>query len=314
MDGTIVDTEPYWIEAERALVEAHGGQWSHEQAMQLVGQSLVFSAGILQEAGVALERREIIDTLTGHVISQVRNSVPWRPGARELLDELYNAGIRCALVTMSEAPLAREIVASLPEPYFDFLVTGDTVTQGKPHPEAYLTAVELLQQQDPELGLHHCVALEDSVPGVAAAVASGVVTVAIPHIVPLPHDPRRATWDTLEGRTVADLEELVALRHEFPDATFGAAADRRPHATPVHRLRATPVADTGGQGSPARSGDPPGGNPAGPHRRHPGDSRLLLVHHRGLHGDRLRAGPADQQSRASASPPSSSPSPTRCCC
>ena len=58
------------------------------------------------------------------------------------------------------------------------------MTQGKPHPEAYLTAVELLQQQDPELDLHHCVALEDSAPGVAAAVASGVVTVAIPHIVP----------------------------------------------------------------------------------------------------------------------------------
>jgi HAD superfamily hydrolase (TIGR01509 family) len=221
MDGTIVDTEPYWMEAEHALVAAHGGQWSHAQAMQLVGQSLNFSAGILQEAGVKLERRDIIDTLTGHVISQIRNSVPWRPGARELLDELHTAGIRCALVTMSEAPLAREIVASLPKPYFDFLVTGDTVTQGKPHPEAYLTAVELLRQQDPGLTLHECVALEDSAPGVAAAVASGVVTVAIPHIVPLPHDPRHAAWDTLQGRTVADLDELVALRHEFPDATFG---------------------------------------------------------------------------------------------
>lgn len=221
MDGTIVDTEPYWIEAEHALVSAHGGQWSHEKAMQLVGQSLLFSAGILQEAGVKLERREIVDTLTQHVISRVRTSVPWRPGARELLDELHTAGIRCVLVTMSEAPLAREIVASLPKPYFDFLVTGDTVTQGKPHPEAYLTAVDLLRQDDPELGLEHCVALEDSAPGVAAAVASGVLTVAIPHIVPLPPDPRRATWDTLAGRTVADLEELVALRHEFPDATFG---------------------------------------------------------------------------------------------
>ncbi|MDN4646059.1 HAD family hydrolase [Arthrobacter sp. PsM3] len=222
MDGTIVDTEPYWIEAEHALVAAHGGQWSHAKAMQLVGQSLVFSAGLLQEAGVRLERREIIDVLTAHVISQVRTSVPWRPGARELLDELHGAGVRCALVTMSEAPLAREIVASLPKPYFEFLVTGDTVTRGKPHPEAYLKAVGLLQEQDPELGLHHCIALEDSVPGVAAALASGVLTVAIPHIMPLPDDPRHATWDTLAGRTVADLEELVALRHEFPDATFGA--------------------------------------------------------------------------------------------
>ena len=54
MDGTIVDTEPYWIAAEHALVEAHGGTWSHEQAMQLVGQSLTFSAGLLQQAGVKL--------------------------------------------------------------------------------------------------------------------------------------------------------------------------------------------------------------------------------------------------------------------
>ncbi|MET4094399.1 HAD family phosphatase [Arthrobacter sp. UYCu712] len=221
MDGTIVDTEAYWMEAEHSLVAAHGGQWSHDQALQLVGQSLVVSAGILQEAGVKLGRREIIDTLTGHVISRVRTSVPWRPGARELLDELHTAGIRCVLVTMSEAPLAREIVASLPEPYFEFLVTGDIVTQGKPHPEAYLTAVDLLRELDPELGTEHCVALEDSAPGVASALASGVTTVAIPHIVPLPDDPRRATWGTLAGRTVADLEELVALRQEFPDATFG---------------------------------------------------------------------------------------------
>src|SRR6476661_2413929 len=213
MDGTIVDTEPYWIAAERALVEAHGGTWSHQQAMQLVGQSLTFSAGLLQQAGVQMEIREIIDTLTAQVISSVQQQVPWRPGARELLEELHQAGVRCALVTMSEGPLAREVVANLPRPYFEVLVTGDTVTQGKPHPEAYLKAVELLQQHDPELDHRHCVALEDSAPGVAAAVASGVVTVAIPHIVPLPDDPRRATWDTLAGRTVADLEELVTLRH-----------------------------------------------------------------------------------------------------
>jgi HAD superfamily hydrolase (TIGR01509 family) len=221
MDGTIVDTEPYWIEAEHTLVAAHGGQWSHAQAMQLVGQSLVFSAGILQQAGVKLGSREIIDTLTAHVIGKVRKSVPWRPGARELLEQLHEAGIRCALVTMSEGPLAREIVASLPKPYFEFLVTGDTVTNGKPHPEAYLKAVELLRQQDPELTIHQCVALEDSAPGVAAAVASGVLTIAIPHIVPLPADPARATWHTLEGRTVEDLRQLVARRNEFPAGDLG---------------------------------------------------------------------------------------------
>lgn len=232
MDGTIVDTEPYWIEAEHTLVAAHGGAWSHAQAMQLVGQSLVFSAGILQQAGVKLEKREIIDILTAHVISKVRKSVPWRPGARELLDELHESGIRCALVTMSEGPLAREVVANLPKPYFEFLVTGDTVANGKPHPEAYLKAVDLLRQQDPELSVNDCVALEDSAPGVAAAMASGAVTVAIPHIVPLPADPARATWASLEGRTVADLQELVARRHEFPAGDLGLVeANTRSHAS-----------------------------------------------------------------------------------
>ncbi len=212
MDGTIVDTEPYWIAAEHALVEAHGGTWSHEQAMQLVGQSLTFSAGILQEAGVDLEVREIINTLTAEVIRGVQRSVPWRPGARELLDELHQAGVRCALVTMSEGPLAREVVASLPKPYFEFLVTGDTVTRGKPHPEAYLTAVELLQEADPTLTVDHCVALEDSAPGIAAAVASGVSTVAVPHIVPIPENPRHTTWESLAGRTVSELAALAGRR------------------------------------------------------------------------------------------------------
>ena len=230
MDGTIVDTEPYWIAAEHALVEAHGGTWSHDQAMQLVGQSLTFSAGLLQEAGVELEIREIIDTLTGAVVSSVQRQVPWRPGARELLEELHLAGVRCALVTMSEGPLARQVVDSLPRPYFEVLITGDTVTQGKPHPEAYLTAVERLQDADPDLAIHHCVALEDSVPGVSAAVASGVATVAVPHIVPLPEDEGYTLWDSLAGRTVADLESLLLASPALQGpagrvASYGTAGD-----------------------------------------------------------------------------------------
>lgn len=52
---------------------------------------------------------------------------------------------------MSEGPLAGVVVESLPKPYFEFMVTGDTVTNGKPHPEAYLTAVERLRLNDPSV-------------------------------------------------------------------------------------------------------------------------------------------------------------------
>ncbi|MFI5086690.1 MAG: HAD family hydrolase [Actinomycetales bacterium] len=208
MDGTLVDTEPYWIAAEQALVAAHGGTWSDTEAMALVGQSLVYSSHVLQNAGVGLSSREIIDHLTGEVIRRVREEIPWRPGARELLQSINEAGIPCALVTMSEGPLAAEIVRNLPESYFEFLVTGDSVRNGKPHPEPYLTAVARLAAADPSVTAPACVALEDSVPGVASARAAGVVTVGIPHVVPLQPDDGLSIWPTLAGRTVEDLRRL----------------------------------------------------------------------------------------------------------
>jgi HAD superfamily hydrolase (TIGR01509 family) len=209
MDGTIVDTEPYWIEAETELVRAHGGTWSAGQASALVGQALSYSARLLQEAGVGMSIRGIIDHLTAEVIGKVRQDVPWRPGARELLEELRLAGIPCAMVTMSERMLAAEVESQLPEGTFAFLVTGDMVERGKPDPEAYRTAFTTLARDRPDLSPERVVAIEDSLPGVTSALAAGVVTVAVPHFVPLPHDPRRTDWTSLDGRTVEDLDGVV---------------------------------------------------------------------------------------------------------
>lgn len=205
MDGTLVDTEPYWIGAEMELVASHGGTWTYDDAMTMVGNALTHTARALQGAGVKLGEREIIDWLTNKVIEGIRRELPWRPGARELLQELHGRGVRCALVTMSERVMATEVVNALEHPYFEFLVTGDEVENGKPHPEPYLKAVAQLRETDPALGIANCVAFEDSVPGVASAVASGIATVAIPHAVPLAVDSRHARWATLAGRTHEDV-------------------------------------------------------------------------------------------------------------
>ncbi|MGA7202993.1 MAG: HAD family phosphatase [Specibacter sp.] len=210
MDGTLVDTEPYWIAAEIELVTAHGGHWDLEKSKTMVGNALETSAKILQGAGVDLTVRQIVEHLSGEVAAAVRRKLPWRPGARELLAELHGRGVRCILVTMSERPLAQEVASSLPGPYLEFLVTGDEVANGKPHPEPYLRAVELLRESDPELTVHHCVALEDSIPGVASAMAAGIATIAIPHVVPLPEDPNRATWDSLAGKSHDDVATVLA--------------------------------------------------------------------------------------------------------
>lgn len=210
MDGTIVDTEPYWIQAEKDLVRSYGGSWTDSDAEAMVGQALTFGAGLLQNAGVPLTVREIIDRLIGEVTVKVRKQVPWRPGARELLSELKDAGIPCAMVTMSEPILANEVCSQLPAGTFSFVVTGDVVSRGKPHPEPYELAFDRLSELVPDLSKNRVVAIEDSLPGVTSARAAGLVTLGVPHFLPLPPDAGRHEWDTLDGRTAADLASLVS--------------------------------------------------------------------------------------------------------
>ena len=81
MDGTLVDTEPYWIVAEHELVAAHGGEWSDTLAHQLVGNALEVSAQvIIDHTRIPLTVPQVIDALLLRVIEQVRGTVPWRPG------------------------------------------------------------------------------------------------------------------------------------------------------------------------------------------------------------------------------------------
>jgi HAD superfamily hydrolase (TIGR01509 family) len=200
MDGTILDSEPYWMAAETALVESWGGSWSHELGLTLVGLGLSNSAKVLQEHGVALPSAEIIDLLTASVMEQVAIAVPWRPGARELLMELKELNVPTALVTMSFRSLAELVASSIGFHAFDVVVTGDEVAIPKPHPEAYLTAAHSLN-----VAIADCVAIEDSVPGVTSAVASGAFTISVPHLVAVPEAETHTTWNTLAGRTAHDL-------------------------------------------------------------------------------------------------------------
>ena len=199
MDGTLVDTEPYWLQAEEELVAAWGGVWTHEDGLQLVGSGLQRSALILQSRGVDLPVREIVDLLTDRVMEQIDVAVPWQPGARELLAEIRNAGIPTALVTMSIRRMADRVAGAIPGA-FDVIVSGDDVEHDKPHPDPYLRAAALLQVDPTD-----CVAIEDSEPGVASAVASGATTIAVPAHVPLPPSPAYILLDGLADLSLDDL-------------------------------------------------------------------------------------------------------------
>ena len=206
MDGTLVDTEPYWMAAEHHLVEEHGGVWSDEHAHQLVGNDLMVSAEYIRaHSPIELKPVEIVHELLADVVARVKEHVPWRPGARELLESLVAQGVPCALVTMSWESLATAVVSNLPDGSFAAVVTGDVVRHSKPHPEPYLAAARLLG-----VDIGACVAIEDSPPGVASAVAAGIPTIAVPHHVEVPETIGAVQISTLVGLTPPDLLRLFA--------------------------------------------------------------------------------------------------------
>ena len=206
MDGTIVDTEPYWFAAEFEIVEMHGGQWSIEHARALVGSDLLDSGAYMRKhGGVDREPAEIVEMLLDRVVAQLRVEIPWRPGARELLAAVKEADIPTALVTMSWKRFADQVVECLPSGSFRVSVTGDEVTRGKPHPEPYLLAAERLGV-DPR----DCVAIEDSPTGVRSALAAGCRVLGVPHVVAIPSDLDEGSGQlviatSLVGQTLSDL-------------------------------------------------------------------------------------------------------------
>lgn len=204
LDGTLVDTEPFWMDAEHELAAQHGKSWTEEDGLKLVGFSLI-DAGIYiaQRLELDMMPEVIVDFLVTRVAQRLHSEpTPWRPGARELIDALAAAGVPQALVTMSWVPIADPIAAKLP---FGAVVTGDSVTHGKPHPEPYLTAAVKLGVDPTE-----CVAIEDSGTGANSANAAGCHVLVVPNMVNIPSAPRRFERRTLEGLTPETLLPLFA--------------------------------------------------------------------------------------------------------
>jgi HAD superfamily hydrolase (TIGR01509 family) len=205
MDGTLVDTEPYWIETEYAMAAKYGGTWSQAHALNLVGTALLDSGAYIREhMGIDRTPAELVDELLDGVVERVRHEVPWRPGGRELLDDLRATGVPCALVTMSWMRFVEPILEHLPEGTVATVVTGDRVELGKPHPEPYLKAAA-------DLGVDpaDCVAIEDSNTGATSAEAAGCLVLCVPHHVPILEGERRVFADTLAGVDAAALADLA---------------------------------------------------------------------------------------------------------
>jgi HAD superfamily hydrolase (TIGR01509 family) len=205
LDGTLVDTEPYWIATEFALADEYGATWTHEHALELVGNDLLQSGHYIREVmGLEMSAEEIVEYLVDGVVSMVEHAVPWRPGAVELLAALRDSEVACGLVTMSYERMVAPILRGLPPETFRVIVTGDQVERGKPHPEPYLTAAAALG-----LPAEECVAIEDSNTGATSAEAAGCPVLVVENHVSVAPGPRRTFAASLTDVTVESLARLL---------------------------------------------------------------------------------------------------------
>jgi len=214
MDGTLVDSEKLWDVAINELYTRHGRVLAPEVRDATVGGS---ADGVIRivfdDLGLEPDPQRMAETadwMHEYVGELFDRGLPWCDGARELLDALSAAGVPMALVTNTRRKLTENALNSIGREYFSVTVCADEVPEGKPAPDVYLRAAELLG-----VSAADCLAVEDSVTGAAAAEDAGCSVLVVPNEVEVPVTRRR--------HHVSSLSEvsIPALRQIYKDLQLG---------------------------------------------------------------------------------------------
>lgn len=178
MDGTLVDTEGFWWQAATSVARTLGVELGPADTPDVLGRAAedvaahLLSTAKPSSATLPDIARQLIDAFATRIAEQP-GGVPLIPGALDLLGELHAEGVPTALVSASPRSIVH-LVLPLLDHHFDLIVTAEDTARGKPYPDPYLKATTQLGV-DPR----HCVAIEDSPTGIAAATAAGCHVMAI---------------------------------------------------------------------------------------------------------------------------------------
>ena len=179
LDGVIVDTAVFHVQAWRRLAQKLGGDFTEEQNEQLKGVSRVDSLNkIIEWTGATVSDEEFQSLMVEKnewYLELVQGLGPQDalPGALNFLQTAYDQGIKIALGSASKnAPMILEKLGITP--LFTAIIDGNNVVNGKPHPEVFLKGAEALGLEPSE-----CVVFEDSIAGVQAAKTGGMSSVGI---------------------------------------------------------------------------------------------------------------------------------------
>lgn len=200
MDGLLIDSEPLWDWALVTVFREMGVEFTSRMKHETTGLRLKEAIELWRSwfPDLPFEHGELDSRLIELMVARM-DSVAAKPGAVSTVRLCRDAGCRIAVASSSppaiiHAGLARLGIAD----HFDVVVSAQEEVQGKPHPAVYLTAARVLGLEPAR-----CIAFEDSLNGLKAAVAAGMHCVAVPEA----HN-RSQQGFALAHRVLASLEEF----------------------------------------------------------------------------------------------------------
>jgi HAD superfamily hydrolase (TIGR01509 family) len=195
MDGVVIDTEKVVLECWNEVGKKYGLPDMIEVLKQCIGlnardtDDLIranFSDHIDKLDRIKEEKKILIRECVDN------GKVPPKPGVRELLTYLKDNGYKTALATSTSRKSATHELDILDlTKYFDVMVTGDEIANGKPDPEIFLTACSRLGVAPEDL-----IGIEDSYNGIRSCKGAGLYTVMVPDLLP-PTDEIRGLADEI---------------------------------------------------------------------------------------------------------------------
>ena len=203
MDGLLIDTETVIFRAMQLASEGIGAELPLTVFQRMVGlQDAASDLIVVEHFGQGFDLDAWSKAVRVHAKAQMAAGVALKAGEVEILDQLQKAGLPCAIATSSSlASVQRNLGPHGLVERFGALVTRDLQTRGKPHPEPYLKAAEMLG-----VAASDCLALEDSHNGVRSASSAGMMTIMVPDML----DPTQE-METLCVRIARDLHEVREL-------------------------------------------------------------------------------------------------------
>lgn len=195
LDGTLVDSEPNYYEASRALLaDRTGREYTWADNEQYVGISSHETLALWRrEYGIAASVAELLADLDRRYLALARARTPVYPEMRKLVERLHDAGVPMAVASGSSRAAIGAILAGTGlDAQLTTFVSAEEVPRGKPAPDVFLAAAALLGAEPAD-----CVVFEDAAPGAAAAHAAGMRCVAIPYVAAHADDPAFADAELL---------------------------------------------------------------------------------------------------------------------